>query len=621
MASRFRSFFGKTSTNDNNLKGQSYDNAVALDPPVKGSYPVAGNGPNVLEEIQRTRAKRASIAASTAGSIAPAPAPSIPRQREETVPRPRTAPNDGELGGGQQPAAKNKNGRTLSGFSMKSPPSFLKDFSARRQSFSNSRRNSIKTTAEPPPPLPASVVPAPFIPTYQPKTGSSASSVRNGFALPSAPFTQHHNRNISTATAASHKSHIDLLDAHSNINRTREASKHRTKASGFRNYGEDVADRNIADHGEKHDRDSRLDLNSPEFSYLKQVYSPKKRHATRGTREPHSRVDSALSHILGSDGSGDDTQPQTQSYPRPNSIRSFTGPRTGVVYPPRTDSAKYYHSNRTIIRGDDERSIRSNHNGTKDRRERAMSPLSSTTASIYEAPRTRDSPGNASQTPPIPERGRARALSTNLAKTLPPMNPAPAPFPTVRITSPNHHREFSGTTNSRKNQRTMSMESITPSSPTKGGSWSRKSSISYSAFPPASTVKRESQTSESVPSSIRSPIQPAQSPIPRDTSKREGMIIKGASEPPDLNGVVDLKDSVDTDVFLKTLPGTYPRSAKSRNSIISRASSFTAPYLSPLHITTPHDINELPSFPPANWPLPQSPSQASFRSWHSTREN
>jgi hypothetical protein len=141
----------------------------------------------------------------------------------------------------------------------------------------------------------------------------------------------------------------------------------------------------------------------------------------------------------------------------------------------------------------------------------------------------------------------------------------------------------------------------------RGGTRFRKSSVNYTAFPTPS--RRQSMTSESNTSPIRSP-------IIKDAlnMKRQTMIVEGSAKAPSLEGVVDLKNSVGTDVFHETLPGSYPRSTMSRNSVVTPASSFTAPYLSPLHLVTPHDITLLPSFPPTNWPLNPSPTQPAFRS-------
>ncbi|KAE8447214.1 hypothetical protein EG329_011045 [Mollisiaceae sp. DMI_Dod_QoI] len=540
--SRLKSlFFGKSTAIGNpNLKGQSYDKAVARDPPVQGSYPVAGNGPNVLEEIQRSRARRDTERQSSA-----APAPIVPRYREEPVERPRTAPNNGQRGSvGSVNHNGSVNGRTRSGFSMKSPPNF----------FSTSRRNSLRNTVEQPPPVPTAPLPVQHtrpkppreVQTYQPRRGAEAEQY-NGF---SPPFARH-NRNDSHA---SHKSHVDLLEAHSNINPSREASRHRAKASGVRNYGEDVADRNMAGR----EREARLDLNSPEFSYLKTVYSPKRRPAL-GMEGGHSRTSSALGHVLGHDaGPSDDIQPHHRPA-KAASIRStVTAPRPGGSYPPRTGSPSVYSFSTNGGRDDDRPT---NGGPAHDRRGRALSPLS--TSSIQESSmrETLRQPGTAPdrgrrpfREPPlvvpspkqsalpkvfkqsastprvasVPENGQSAAVPRVL-KEPPPVAP-PADLP--RAAPPTHERRSSNSS-TKQRRRTMSGASQSTFITTNG----HTSKGSYSAFPPSSSSSH---------SSAKSPTSLAQ--------KRAGMLVEERSEPISLEGVVDLNNTVDTDVTTKTLP-------------------------------------------------------------------
>ena len=152
MGSRIKSFFfGKSSPSPSpsepqqrqrlqqrrpgnpKLKGQSYDAAVAAEAPVQGSYPVAGNGPNVVEEIQRSRARRDKGMDARRQSVHPSIAAplDIARYREGPAERPRTAPYTGEPGAGYT-ATTNNGGRTLSGFTMKSPPTFFNSGRAAR---------------------------------------------------------------------------------------------------------------------------------------------------------------------------------------------------------------------------------------------------------------------------------------------------------------------------------------------------------------------------------------------------------------------------------------------------------------------------------------------------------
>jgi hypothetical protein len=620
MGSRIKSFFFGRSNNYNaNLQARPYNSVVASDPPIHGSYPFAGNGPDVLQEIQRTRAKRQS----TPGGIAPAP--TAPRHPQPSEPRPRTAPHDGTPGGGQltSESAKSTKGRTLSGFSTTSSPSF----------FSSSRRNSVRSTTidRPPPPPPLPPVPAsPSTPgvssppprdikTYVPTNGSSNPTPKSQPPVAfTPPFAQQHNRTLSQA---SHKSYVDLLDAHSSIKRTREASLHRYTASGVRNYGEDVADRNIDAFGERADRDYKLDLNSPEFSYLKSVYSPKK--AILGA-EPYSRVGSALGHVLGTDGSsGDDTQLSRgyRSQPRSNSRNSTrSGPQPPSIYPLRLDSASASPLSYSAGRVRDDR--RSTHfKGAVDLRGRAMSPLSSSTTSISEDPLTQNYRSRqtvnsirAVSTPPIPERGRKRPMTVTTTTTTTSTtsttksNPPPVASPEKSTFTPYSYRSSSATiaesTSSKTKRRSMSAASqSTVGYPTKNeGTRSRRGSVSFAAFPQSPEQTEASRSSASNP------------------QKHRGMIVEGASQTPSLADVVDLKNSTDTDVTTKQLPGIYrrprstpsTRSTHSRNSVLSGASTYSAPFLSPLHIT-PHSIVEPPSFPPADWPLP-SPTNPNFPS-------
>ena len=589
---------GSDNNNNNNNSGSNsiklqaakpYHTILPSHPPVKGSYPVAGNGPNVLEQIQRTRARRQSLSSA-------APAPNIARYREDpnSIQRPRTAPHDGSPGGGHissQSTTSTKR-RTLSGFSMKSPPSI----------FSGSRRNSIRSSIEhhhplPLNPTPASIPPPRDIRTYIPTNGNTNStSISSTPVTFTPPFAQQQHHRASSQS--SHKSYVDLLDAHSNIRQTREASLHRYKASGVRNYGEDVADRNISLFGEK---DPSLDLNSPEFSYLRKVYAPKKGIAGE---EPHSRASSALGHVLVPDY--DDSIQRGQ--PRTKSMGSTSsGPRPLSTHPPRVDSVSAGSASYGNGRNRDDRHSTLS-NSAVDPRGRPISKLSSSTVSVDEEllprshkPRQFVNSTRALSTPPISEREQARAIAattgtTNTSSTTTSKsNPPPVPPPGI-LSSYSHIRQPGATatvsSSSKTKGRGMSATSLRTAVPptTNGVTSSRKSSVGFVAFSP-----EEPQTF-----------------VPSSASRQKRMIVEGASHPPSLDGIVDLKDSVDTDVTTKQLPGRYPypRSANFRNSVDSRSSTYSAPFLSPLHVT-PHSIVEPPSFPPADWPLP-SPTTSTF---------
>jgi len=553
MASILRSIFTSKSTGTPNhrVKGHSYDSAIALDPPVKGSYPVAGNGPNVLEEIQRSRAQRDTSSARRQTSVAAAP--DVPRYREDIIDRPRTAPNDGTADGGRSKrnsiiGSGSWAGRTRSGFSTKSPPNIFSR---------NERRNSIRSTVEPPlPPLPTpSATPKPQ--AYQPKKGNGQTSGTSATFTP--PFAQH-NRNISNS---SHRSYVDLLEAHSSIRP--ETSKHRTKASGVRNYGEDVADRNIDRFGAG--SHTQLDLNSPQFSYMRTVYAPKKRPITDvAGAGAHSRVSSALGHVMGDDGPSDDIP--LRSHGNSPSIRSTTStPRT---HPLRNETTPVVAS--TPSRSRDSDRLSSKVHLSHDRRDRALSPLShSNTAQYFDE--------------------HQAIMRNSIRKLLHPNQPS---------------------------NETLENENVAQDPPSVAAPVRKPKSPPpqmNNKHTPTSPVNHTVKRMPAMPITNESPVHPPVSKVTNGHKKSKsgsGMILENSSVPPNLDGVVDLSNTVDTDVITKTLPGTPPPPLPSISekrprpvSVMSRTStrSFSAtPGLSPLH-SSPHDI-ELPvSFPPANWPL------------------
>jgi len=594
MGSRLnRLLFGKpssTSSSNPNVKGRSYDSTVALDPPIKGSYPIAGNGPNVLDELQRSRSKRdASRRQSVAGTKAVAP--TVPRFPQDILERPRTAPHNGKPGGGYTfENNNNTHGRTRSGFSMKSPPNF----------FNSRQRNSIQSTVEPPPPL----VPAPVskssapnpreIRAYQPKKASepAEADTPNTFTPPSAL----HQRN---ASHISRKSYVDLLDAHSSIRPSRDVSRDRAKASGVRNYGEDVADRNLA----------AFDLNSPEFSYRKSVYVPQKGGVAWHNKEgvPASQAASARSDVLAQEHTASDDIHSPRNQTKANATRSSqinsSASRPVSVYPPRIDStsAVAYSANRR--QNDD---WLPPPNSVHDNRVRTLSPFP-TSASIDEEP---EETGHQlfvprTSTPPIPARGRARTLTRDNQKT-PPMS-----FSRLTVPIPSQQRSSANPSSLKDRRRTMSEASQT--SVTSGGTHSRSGSATYSGLPSQSRQDFQSDNQ----SATRG--QPSVT-----ATKKQGMIVEGAREPPSLEGVVDLSNTVDRDVTTKTLPGTdappipafsnmRPQSNVSRPlPLPSRSSWRPSNFPSPLNVHSPGS-QAPPSSPPEDWPLP-SPTLTVFLS-------
>ncbi|KAF5019407.1 hypothetical protein F66182_8607 [Fusarium sp. NRRL 66182] len=195
----FSSIFArKTNANRASIKGQAYNSTVASAPPIQGTYPVAGNGPNVLDQLQRAARKRSqaqlSMVSSHDANLDPsAPPPLVPRFRELSPSRPTTAPNH------------------------------ISSLASRPRSLSRSIRSSNSAWSVPERPARGRIEkppPVPSIPTHH-RRESSIESKRTSF--------------------------IDVLDAQGELKPSNFRS--RVAASGAREYGEDVAERNVGENG------------------------------------------------------------------------------------------------------------------------------------------------------------------------------------------------------------------------------------------------------------------------------------------------------------------------------------------------------------------------------------
>lgn len=163
---------------------------------LSGTYPVAGNGPNVLDQLQRAARKRSEAQLSTVESEAPAP--SIPRHKGTSSSRPNTAPTTN--GKTERPKSS---GRTSNRLSRAWP--FL----------SEPRSPTSAHSAE------SQAPPVPSIAAYHYQETAVESPQSPGF--------------------------VDILDAQGNIKPY--SFRSRVQAVGARDYGEDVAERNLGGHG------------------------------------------------------------------------------------------------------------------------------------------------------------------------------------------------------------------------------------------------------------------------------------------------------------------------------------------------------------------------------------
>ncbi|KAK2024209.1 hypothetical protein LX32DRAFT_697337 [Colletotrichum zoysiae] len=204
----------------NEIKAQAYNATTASLPPLLGTYPVAGNGPTaVFEDLQRSHYQMSETNLSFVTDFdTAAPAPPVPRFRDAGVQRPSSAP------GGDLRNLSPSSTKPLRASSRGSPLSFRK-----------SRLGSLSSTT------------SAFSPTPKQRSDHSAVPFEGDpFQPPTAPFS--HSRHLSMrSTATATRGFVDLLDAQSEIKPSGFQS--RVKASGARDYGEDVADRNIGENG------------------------------------------------------------------------------------------------------------------------------------------------------------------------------------------------------------------------------------------------------------------------------------------------------------------------------------------------------------------------------------
>ncbi|KAJ2994055.1 hypothetical protein NUW58_g1657 [Xylaria curta] len=209
--------FSKKSYSDlterDSLKTSAYDAAVALSPPIRGSYPVLGNGSKILEQFQRSHPNLANITHNST----PARSPILPRFRIDgsygsSAERPSTAPSS-------QP------GGTAGSLSLQSQPT------SRSSQPSGRKYGPYK--------LPPKVA-----------TDIQASSIPFGPAR-SPGLVSTYSDSARSGESSRTKGYVDLLDAQSRIKPSDFYG--RVQATGVKIYGEDVADRNRRENGPSHD--------------------------------------------------------------------------------------------------------------------------------------------------------------------------------------------------------------------------------------------------------------------------------------------------------------------------------------------------------------------------------
>ena len=558
MDARLRNLFSRRRSEKHDqlrFRAHPYESTVKQQSPIKGTRPIAGNGPYRLENV--------ALQSQELG----AESPDVPRARRNSYSsRPLTAP---------QSAQFEPYGRTRSGFSTKAPPT-------------SSRYAS-----------PYNPAPAPV-------------RVRSVSAF-SSPSVRTQNQSA----------HIDLLDAVARINPSAQAFIQKI-ASGRRDYGEDVADRNIAEFGgdefPQHDAYSYSDDDAAHSQdnpnrvdeWQARPDSRRKLDSRDGsTRGPVSRLES--------DGAGDDTTllnqrtkysaSQVYSHTNQNPSNSTT-PTAPNSHARRESGNSDYSANGMRGKGRPGRSSASTDAGPSVipapwsnaitstnlyYMSGGLNHAVSTNKSIREAAnssqpirRTLESRGTQTTPPPpepviaspiVPVRGSSQQdiedsdsdahdppsisrprLSKRTIPPTPPMSPTAGGSPTPSIPRASLDKELP----------TPSPGAQASSAPKQH---SRGRSAGYSIFPPQESGRKAkaagpatAEASENCGTTVRP-----------DDNKRDGLVIESSSEPPRLEDVVDTTNTVDTEI-IEQLPCTcfsFVLTTSIRTSLIYRSCSRT----------------------------------------------
>ncbi|KAK4671035.1 hypothetical protein QC764_605920 [Podospora pseudoanserina] len=196
------------------IQGEHVNNIAAGRDPSEltrvGAYPVAGNGPNVFDTLSggRPDSRHAQLSSTVPDNHnGAAPAPGVPRYRDPTTDRPNTAPN------GQPTLQHVSSGTRLRKAAKKGPPISFKMLRSVGSTISGGSRPGSKGSE------------------YETK-----STLRG---------TVSHSRSSSMRSESGR--FRDILDAHSELKPP--DFRARVKAAGAKDYGEDVAERNMGENG------------------------------------------------------------------------------------------------------------------------------------------------------------------------------------------------------------------------------------------------------------------------------------------------------------------------------------------------------------------------------------
>ncbi|KAI1211024.1 uncharacterized protein F4807DRAFT_47607 [Annulohypoxylon truncatum] len=292
---------------DDGLKAQAYHETVAANPPIRGTYPVAGNGPNILESFQKAHPHLKD----TNSNASPAPHPAIPPFLE----RPNTAP-------------------------------------AHRSSEGSARPKSQSASSVKPLPPPKKRHGPYKLPSKLPDERGDEIANKLLYSVPSPTFVRNRNSSIFSADSTSTRKFVDLLEAQSFIKPSDFYG--RVKATGAKDYGEDVADRNIGGQSSSVNPTQTEEIFKKNFSFgvdsdSKDVNRPpssRKRHSVgSGLRTKsissnfHSTLPVIVSTELPQENENRNITSPVRKAPRRKSLHSYVPPSSAELCADRPSSS------------------------------------------------------------------------------------------------------------------------------------------------------------------------------------------------------------------------------------------------------------------------------------------
>ncbi|KAH9891463.1 hypothetical protein F4778DRAFT_335967 [Xylariomycetidae sp. FL2044] len=298
------SFLSRKPTSENlrrdELKAQAYDTTVASLPPILGTTPVTGNGQNILEQFQKSHPDLRDVHRSGDNS---APTPLVPRIRHDGIVRPGTSVST-------KAAETIIRPRSESGAGEKRRPQLREPPKKRHGPYK----------------LPSKISVDP------------SETTKPVYSAPSPAFVRHRSSSVQSSYSASAGGFVDLLEAQSHIKPLDFYG--RVKATGVKDYGEDVADRNL--------REDELNSDSYSAQELGMISHDMGTGHMASEADPDETEDAAARRLQKRHSLGSSLRTKSQALTKNTPFPKRTSSRLPYVYKPSEQQPMSREDDKTI---------------------------------------------------------------------------------------------------------------------------------------------------------------------------------------------------------------------------------------------------------------------------------